>query len=275
MPKGAITWPSLEISALHRAYAAGETTPEKVIDAVYARIETSPHDPTWIHVIQKTDTLESLTQSQQSATATSPLRGVPFAIKDNIDLAGVPTTAACPDFAYTPPVSAAVVQKLIDGGAIPIGKTNLDQFATGLVGVRSPYGVPANPFNGDYIPGGSSSGSAVAVAKGLCSFSLGTDTAGSGRVPASFNGLVGLKPTRGLLSTRGVVPACRSLDCVSIFARTCRDAATVLREVADYDPLDPFSRKAVAPSFETPWPPRIGVPAATQLDFFGNDEARA
>jgi allophanate hydrolase len=166
------------------------------------------------------------------------------------------------------------VQRLIDAGAVPLGKTNLDQFATGLVGVRSPYGVPANTINPHYVPGGSSSGSAVAVAAGLCDFSLGTDTAGSGRVPAAFNNLVGLKPTRGLLSTRGVVPACRTLDCVSIFTRTCGEAANVLATTAGYDVEDPFSRVATPPVQNETWPPTIGVPRAYQLEFFGNTESR-
>src|SRR5574343_1719346 len=173
-----------------------------------------------------------------------PLYGVPFAIKDNIDLAGIPTTAACPEFAYTPERSATVVQKLIAAGAIPVGKTNLDQFATGLNGTRSPYGAPRCVFNADYISGGSSSGSAVAVARGWVSFSLGTDTAGSGRVPASFNNLVGLKPTLGLLSATGVVPACRSVDTVSIFALTAADAQAVLAVAAVPDEADAFSRAA-------------------------------
>ncbi len=208
-----------------------------------------------------------------ASAAVGPLQGVTFAIKDNIDLAGVPTTAACPEYAYTPAAAAPVVQRLMAAGAIPLGKTNLDQFATGLVGMRSPYGVPANPFGADYIPGGSSSGSAVAVAAGLVEFSLGTDTAGSGRVPASFNNLVGLKPTKGLLSTRGVVPACRSLDCVSIFAKSVGDAAEVLAVAAAYDEKDPFSRVAQPPLLDEAWPPRLGVPRADQLEFFGNDGA--
>jgi allophanate hydrolase len=198
---------------------------------------------------------------------------VSFAIKDNIDLAGLPTTAACPDYAFSPEASAPVVQRLMAAGAIPLGKTNLDQFATGLVGVRSPHGVPGNPFGAEYIPGGSSCGSAVAVAAGLCDFALGTDTAGSGRVPAAFNHLVGLKPTKGLLSTRGVVPACRSLDCVSIFTRTVADAAEVLAVAAAYDPQDPFSRTAHPPLKDESWPPRLGVPRADQLEFFGNGDA--
>src|SRR5690606_8740766 len=153
-----------------------------------------------------------------------PLYGVPFAVKDNIDVLGFATTAACPEYAYEPDTDAEVVRLLREAGAIVLGKTNLDQFATRLVGTRSPYGAAVNPFNPDYISGGSSSGSAVAVARGYVPFALGTDTAGSGRVPASFNHLVGLKPSKGMLSTRGVVPACRSLDCVSIFALNALDA---------------------------------------------------
>ena len=159
-------------------------------------------------------------------------------------MAGRPTTAACPAFAYVPEKSATAVQRLCDAGAILLGKTNLDQFATGLVGTRSPYGICRNPFNRDYIAGGSSSGSAVAVAAGLVSFSLGTDTAGSGRVPAGFNNIVGLKPTKGRISTAGVVPACRSLDCVSVFALTCADAGLVTDIASAFDPADPYSRPA-------------------------------
>jgi len=213
------------------------------------------------------------TVEENAATARGALRGVTFAIKDNIDLEGVPTTAGCREYTYTPAVSSPVVQRLLAAGAVPLGKTNLDQFATGLVGVRSPYGVPANPYGAEYIPGGSSSGSAVSVAAGLCDFALGTDTAGSGRVPASFNNLVGLKPTKGLLSTCGVVPACRSLDCVSIFTRTVAAAAEVLAVASAHDPEDPFSRGAQPPLQDETWPPRIGVPRADQLEFFGNTEA--
>jgi len=209
------------------------------------------------------------------------LYGVPFAIKDNIDLAGIPTTAACPEYAYTPANSATVVQKLIDAGAIPIGKTNLDQFATGLVGTRSPYGACQNSFNPEYISGGSSAGSAVSVALGMASFSLGTDTAGSGRVPASFNNLVGHKPSCGLLSTNGVVPACRTLDCVSIFALTAEDAAKVLESAQGFDEEDAYSRKAVAQveanALKTISDKSFifGVPKPEQLAFFDNAETPA
>lgn len=198
-----------------------------------------------------------------------PLYGVPFAVKDNIDVIGLPTTAGCAEFAYLPSEHAFVVQQLINAGAIPIGKTNLDQFATGLVGTRSPYGEGINLFDPEYISGGSSSGSALAVTAGIVPFSLGTDTAGSGRVPAAFGNIVGLKPTRGSLSIRGVVPACKSLDCVAIFAQTCDDAQHVYDVCSNYDAQDSYSREknslnAFGESF------RFGVPRAQQLEFFEN-----
>ena len=193
--------------------------------------------------------LEALAEAERLATAVAgdkPLFGVPFAVKDNIDVAGLPTTAACPAFAYTPQRSAFVVQRLIDAGAIVIGKTNLDQFATGLVGVRSPYGVPRNALRADLIPGGSSSGSAAAVGAGLVPLALGTDTAGSGRVPAALNGIVGLKPSLGALSSRGLVPACRTLDTISIFALDVADAFAAFRVAAAYDEADPYARRLPA-----------------------------
>ncbi|SIT08023.1 allophanate hydrolase [Achromobacter sp. MFA1 R4] len=203
-----------------------------------------------------------------------PLYGVPFAIKDNIDAAGWPTTAACPEFAYTAREDATVVRRLRAAGAILIGKTNLDQFATGLVGTRSPHGAVANTFNPEYVSGGSSSGSASVVARGIAAFSLGTDTAGSGRVPAGFNNIVGLKPTKGWLSTAGVVPACRTLDCVSIFALTVDDAEKVAAVAGGYDDADPYSRRMPAGA-SLPWPktPRLAVPAS--LEFFGDAQAAA
>jgi allophanate hydrolase len=202
-----------------------------------------------------------------------PLAGVPFAIKDNIDLAGLATTAACPEFAYTPDASAPVVQRLIDAGAIPIGKTNLDQFATGLSGTRSPYGALGAVTNREYISGGSSSGSAVAVAAGLVAFALGTDTAGSGRVPAAFNHLVGLKPTKGRWSTRGVVPACRSLDCVTVLSSTVADAVRVDEVAAGFDAADPYSRHAPErKSSRTPDMFRVGV--AGRLEWFSDGQSK-
>jgi allophanate hydrolase len=200
-----------------------------------------------------------------------PLAGVPFAVKDNIDVAGLPTTAACPAFAYEPAANAPVVERLIAAGAVLIGKTNLDQFATGLVGTRSPYGACGAVYNREYVSGGSSSGSAVAVAAGLVAFALGTDTAGSGRVPAAFNHLVGLKPTKGRWSARGVVPACRSLDCVSVLASTAAEAAQVDDVAAGFDAEDPYSRRepaAAATEIAT-----LGVPQQDQLDWLGDAEA--
>jgi allophanate hydrolase len=187
-----------------------------------------------------------------------PLAGVPFAVKDNIDLAGTPTTAACPAFAYTPDADATVVTHLVAAGAVPIGKTNLDQFATGLTGARSPHGAPGCVFDRAFISGGSSSGSAVAVAAGVVPFALGTDTAGSGRVPAAFNGLIGFKPTRGRWSIRGLVPACRSLDCVSVFAGDLADASLIDAELAAFDAADPFSHAPSGPP--GPGTGIIGVP---------------
>ncbi len=197
--------------------------------------------------------------------ARRPLFGVPFAVKDNIDVAGWPTTAACPDFAYRAEASASVVRRLHDAGAVCVGKTNLDQFATGLVGTRSPYGAPASVFDPQRVSGGSSSGSAVAVARGAVPFALGTDTAGSGRVPAGFNNLVGLKPTPGRVSTAGVLPACRSLDCVSIFALTADDAAAVLAVLEGADEADDYSRFVTGPA-DWPRAPRVAVPRAPRLD---------
>ncbi|MBC8040782.1 MAG: allophanate hydrolase [Opitutaceae bacterium] len=233
------------------------------------------NDPAvWLHRLSPSE-IASLVAGSVS-DPTQPLAGLTFAIKDNIDLAGAPTTAACPGFAYTPAESAHVVSRLIAAGAVPFGKTNLDQFATGLVGTRSPSGAPRNVFNPEYISGGSSSGSAVAVASREVDFSLGTDTAGSGRVPAAFNQIIGLKPTKGRLSTRGVVPACRSLDCVSIFARDIVTAARVLAASEGFDPLDPWARQDPAPSSLDARPStRLGVPRADQLEWFGNTESPA
>ncbi len=205
-----------------------------------------------------------------AAGETLPLAGVPFAVKDNIDVIGLDTTAACPAFAYAPAASATVVDRLVAAGAIPIGKTNLDQFATGLNGTRSPYGIPRNAYHRAYVSGGSSSGSAVAVAAGLVAFSLGTDTAGSGRIPAAFNHLVGLKPSRGRWSTRGLVPACRTLDCITVFAGTAKDTGLVDAIVAGFDPQDPFSRHPT----DTPRATRrIGIPRADQRPWFGDIES--
>src|SRR6202012_512702 len=208
----------MDISSLENAYRAGTLTPSAEVARIYDTIEHTGERPIWISLVPREEALvRSHMLEADDAAHKLPLYGIPFAVKDNFDVAGMETTAACPAFAHKAEKTATIVQKLLDAGAILIGKTNMDQFATGLVGTRTPYGICSSVFDTKYISGGSSSGSAVAVAQGLVSFSLGTDTAGSGRVPAAFNNLVGLKPTRGLLSTTGVVPACRSLDCVSIF----------------------------------------------------------
>jgi allophanate hydrolase len=264
----------LSLGQLRAAYLARALRPRDLVATLLERMERRGDDHVWIDRVPRRELEARAAELEARSPAGLPLYGIPFAIKDNIDLAGRPTSAACPEFAYTPAASAPVVQRLLDAGAIALGKTNLDQFATGLVGTRSPYGACANTFDARYISGGSSSGSAVAVAAGLASFALGTDTAGSGRVPAAFNNLVGLKPTLGLLSTRGVVPACRSLDCVSIFGLAARDTLAVLEVAQGFDAEDPYSRRAPSP------PPgafgerfRFGVPQASGLEFFGDRDA--
>lgn len=273
---------SLDFTTLQSLYREAQLTPTEVIHAVYDRIAARGEDHVWIHLCAREQALAQAQQLERRYRQSPqpwvemPLYGLPFAVKDNIDVAGLPTTAACPQFAYTPKASSPVVERLLSAGGILVGKNNLDQFATGLAGVRSPFGVPKNPFDERYIPGGSSSGSAVAVATGLVSFALGTDTAGSGRVPAALNNLIGLKPSRGLLSTRGVVPACRSLDCVSILALTCADARMVVQTAKGFDPLS-FSARREADSLEltpsTPLRLRYGAPAKNDLRFFGDAEA--
>ncbi len=260
---------SLLIADLLAAYRSGRRTVADVIEGVLQTADAAVDRRVWITRLSRDRIMTHVRALAGRSSEELPLYGIPFVVKDNIDLAAVPTTAACPDFGFTPMQSAPVVQKLIDAGAIPLGKTNLDQFATGLVGTRSPYGACHNSFDARYISGGSSSGSAVAVATGLASFALGTDTAGSGRVPAAFNNLVGLKPSLGRLSTRGVVPACRSLDCVSIFALSADDAGRVLDVASGYDAEEPYSRnlgKAPIPGM------RFGVPRPAQLQFFGDGE---
>jgi allophanate hydrolase len=267
----------LDLASLRGLYKAGKTTPSDVISTIYDRMAQSPLEPVWISVLPRDKAMARARKLERDPLASAlPLYGVPFAVKDNIDVAGLPTTAGCPAYAYSPGRSARVVHALIEAGAIPIGKTNMDQFATGLVGTRSPHGACSSVFDSRYISGGSSSGSAVAVASGLASFSLGTDTAGSGRVPAAFNGLVGLKPTRGVLSTQGVVPACRTLDCVSIFAENADDAHTVWLAARGFDAEDPFSRAPRPGQDAAPWLAgafRFGVPPAEQLEFFGDEGA--
>jgi allophanate hydrolase len=264
---------SLDLGTLSRLYTAKVLKPSDVVRAVYRRLDR--HDHVWITRVPLGEALARAEEIERKDPAL-PLYGSPFAVKDNIDVAGLLTTAACKAFARRAATSARVVDRLIQAGAILVGKTNLDQFATGLVGVRSPYGPVVNPFDPRYIAGGSSSGSAVAVATGMVSFALGTDTAGSGRVPAAFNNIVGLKPTRGLLSCSGVLPACRTLDCVSILALTCGDARRILQTAKGFDRTDPFSRLE-SDRLDTSWPRpesfRFGVPSRADLEFFGESES--
>lgn len=259
------------VTAIANAVLAKTRTAQDVAREALDRIEAYAklQPSVWITRRAESDVLADAKDVDQRIKAGEflPLASVPFAIKDNIDLAGTATTAACPAFAYTPTKSASVVERLIKAGAIPMGKTNLDQFATGLNGTRSPYGAPACVFNRQYISGGSSSGSAVAVAAGLVAFALGTDTAGSGRVPAAFNNLIGMKPTKGRWSTTGLIPACRSLDCITVLTHDLNDAKLVDAIAAGFDPADAYSR----PLQNHPLPARrIGVPRASQRQFCGD-----
>jgi allophanate hydrolase len=263
------------IRSVLAAHEAGRKIAE-TIEETYAAIAAYADPALFIEMRPKEEALKRAAKLEAEGSAGKPLFGVPFAVKDNIDVAGLPTTAGCPAFIAHPARSAFVVDRLERAGAIAIGKTNLDQFATGLVGVRSPYGVPRNALRADLIPGGSSSGSATAVGAGLVPFSLGTDTAGSGRVPAALNGIVGLKPSLGALSASGVVPACRTLDTISIFAGDVADAFLAFGVAAGYDSADPFSRRYAQPVLSGPPPhPRLGVPRADQRKFFGDALAEA
>jgi allophanate hydrolase len=265
---------SFDIASIHAAYAAG-LSPTEVMAEARRRIAAAEDAAIFIALRPEEASRAEAEALPPFDPAAYPLWGIPFAVKDNIDVAGLPTTAACPAYAYTPDRDAFVVARLRAAGAIPLGKTNLDQFATGLVGVRSPYGVPRNAVDPEIVPGGSSSGSAVAVARGIVTFALGTDTAGSGRVPAALNNIVGLKPSLGALSATGVVPACRTLDTISVFALTVPDAWAAFRAACAFDPDDAFSRALPAPPLSTPPPViTVGVPDADSREFFG-DRAQA
>jgi len=268
----------LDLGSVRALYKSGVSRPSELLDAVvYARIQSGPLKPVWTSLVSRRTALARARELESDPMgAVLPLYGVPYAVKDNLDVAGVDTTVGCPAFAFSPKRSATVVQLLDEAGAIAVGKTNLDQFATGLVGTRSPYGACSSVYDPRYISGGSSSGSAVAVASGLVSFALGSDTAGSGRVPAAFNNLVGLKPTRGVLSTLGLFPACRTLDCVTVLARTCHDAHTVWMAARRFDADDPFSRAPRPGEAAAPWASghfRFGVPSLAKLEFFGDEAA--
>lgn len=271
----------MTIDALQQAYRSGKLDVQTLLTA---KLREARNDTTniWIETISDTQLAEMVAHLNSQSIDDLPLYGVPFAVKDNIDLSLLPTTAGCEAYRYQPEQSAQVVKLLIGAGAIPLGKTNLDQFATGLVGVRSPWGAVKNSFNPEYISGGSSSGSAVAVANGQVSFSLGTDTAGSGRVPAALNNIVGLKASKGLLSCSGVVPACKSLDCVTLFASSVDELNLLLDVSAKLDTNDCYSRANTARNSKMTYSPenslstlKIGLPKAEQLAFFGNDSAQA
>ncbi|WP_245216719.1 allophanate hydrolase [Roseomonas nitratireducens] len=258
------------IAALHAAYAAG-ATPAAVLAEARRRLTAAEDPGIFLDLTPEADLAAAIAALPSFDPARFPLWGIPVAVKDNIAVAGRPMTAACPAFAHVPTEDATAVARLRAAGALVLGKANLDQFATGLVGVRTPYPAPRNALAPDRVPGGSSSGSAVAVARGIVAIALGTDTAGSGRVPAALNGIVGLKPSLGAVSTRGVVPACRSLDCVSVFAADVEDAWTALRVLAGEDRADPFSRP-IAWAEPGTAPARIAIPAAPDLHL---DEAPA
>ncbi len=264
----------MNASEIAAAVQSGATTAVAQAEAALARIAAydAVQPQIWISRASAEQVLAAAraVDARIAAGEKLPLAGVPYAAKDNIDVAGFETTAACPAFAYSPEASATVTARLAAAGAICMGKTNLDQFATGLVGVRSPYGIPRNAFNRAYVSGGSSSGSAVAVAAGLVPIALGTDTAGSGRVPAAFNHLIGFKPTKGRWSNAGVVPACRSIDCVTVFAHTTADAGLVDIVLARFDPADPWSKPLAD---RTLTPTRIGVPQRHQRQWFGDAES--
>jgi allophanate hydrolase len=264
------------VAGLVAAHRAGKLSPAQTVARSFQRIRDYNDSAVFISLRDEKDAVAEAESLAAKEAAELPLLGVPLAIKDNIDVAGLPTTAACPAYSYTPSLDATAVARLRAAGAIVIGKTNLDQFATGLVGVRSPYGIPKNPMRADLIPGGSSSGSAIAVSTGLVPLALGTDTAGSGRVPAMLNNIVGLKPTLGLVSTAGVVPACRTLDCVSVFSLTVDDAMVALSAMAGPDGADPFSRnRTLAGLGAFPAKPRLGVPREGQSIFFGDKAQEA
>jgi allophanate hydrolase len=259
------------IAQLHAAYADG-LSPKQTVADVYRRIDAVDDPGIFIAMVPEDAARAAAEALPPFDPAAYPLWGIPFAVKDNIDVAGIPTTAACPAFAYTPAETAFAVGKLLAAGAILIGKTNLDQFATGLVGVRSPYPIPRNAIDTRYVSGGSSSGSAVAVGHGLVSFALGTDTAGSGRVPAALNNIVGLKPSLGSVSTSGVLPACRTLDTISVFAGTVADADRAFRVMAGFDATDAYSRALPVAAAPGTVPPglRIGMPDGASRRFGGD-----
>ncbi|TFV89206.1 allophanate hydrolase [Blastococcus sp. CT_GayMR16] len=260
------------VTELLHALRSGATTVTSVVEGIADVVEERGDDGVWITTVGREELRERAAELDAAPGARDlPLFGIPFAVKDSIDVAGLPTTCGCPEYAYVPGTTAPLVDRLLDAGAVLVGKTNLDQFATGLNGTRSPYGIPRNVHGGDLIPGGSSSGSALAVATGQVPFAVATDTAGSGRVPAALNAIIGFKPSRGLLSTTGLVPACRSLDCMSLMGTTVDDVRRVFDVVAAVDPADPWSRPRGRRTVDSP---RIGLPPAAHLEFLGDQQMR-
>lgn len=266
----------LSISVLREAYATGRLKPTDVMEHILGRLDDEDQRSVWISTAdhQQARLRAAYLDTLVGTSDSLPLYGMPFSVKDNIDVDGEETTAACPEFSYKASRSATVIEAALRAGAMFIGKTNLDQFATGLVGVRSPYGTPLNPFNNRYIPGGSSAGAGVSVSTGMVSFAFGTDTGGSGRVPASYNGIVGLKPAPGWLSRRGLVFACRSIDTATLFTNSADDAYHVFDSVCGYDSEDPYclddtTKCATDRHLEQP---RFGIPQEDQLKYFGNKE---
>ncbi|MFG1200871.1 allophanate hydrolase [Xanthobacter aminoxidans] len=264
------------VASLLEAHRSGLRSVSDTVRGVYARLAVHDDPAMFITLREEADVLAEAATLEAAGNTALPLYGIPVAVKDNIDVASLPTTAACPAFAYVPERDATVVARLKAAGALIIGKTNLDQFATGLVGVRSPYGIPRNSVNPELVPGGSSSGSAVAVGAGIVPVSLGTDTAGSGRVPAMLNNIVGLKPSLGLVPNTGLVPACKTLDCISIFALTVDDAMAVLNVISGFDAEDAYSRDLpVGPLTAAPPAPVLGILPEAQREFFGDAESAA
>lgn len=271
---------NLSLKALQEGYEKAQLTPSAVVEHLLPRLSAAESTGVWTYPLAAKDLYQRAAELEQISPEERqnfPLWGIPFSVKDCIDVAGLPTSCACKAFTYQAEFTNPAIQKILNAGAILIGKTNLDQFATGVVGVRTDFDIPPNPFNSAYIPGGSSSGAAVSVARGFVSFAIGTDTGGSGRVPAGFNNVVGLKPTRGLLSTRHMIPACRSIDCISIFAFTATEANQVLQIAKGYDPVNPFSRREESmtpqqPTYQAGDAFTFAVPSKDQRRFFGNKD---
>ncbi|MCV7420169.1 allophanate hydrolase [Mycobacterium yunnanensis] len=262
------------VAEILASHAGGTGSPTKTATRVADAIAARGDDGTWLSTVPRDELLAAAADIENRPGArTLPLYGVPFGVKDSIDVEGVPTTLSCPDYAYVATATAPAVQRLLDAGALYVGKTNLDQFATGLNGTRTPYTVPRSVYGGDMISGGSSSGSALAVALGQVPFAVATDTAGSGRVPAALNGVVGYKPSRGLISTVGLVPACKSLDCISLMAGSVDDVDRVMEVMIGRDDADAWSRDRGARYAGGPI--RVGLPPVAELEFFGDDAMAA